>query len=94
MRRIRLKVGKLMAERGMSANSVAQAIGVSHNTVLAYANNTVQRPDLGVLMKLLDHFGCKNLTDLMDLEGGENSSSELTRRVAQLPLNVLQANRT
>lgn len=61
---LRLRVKELIDEKGkrerkrLTPTDVAREIGVSHNTILGYVEDRVQRPALEILDKLQDYFGC------------------------------------
>ncbi len=61
---LRLRIKELMLEKSardgmkITPHSLAQAIGVSHNTIRAYVNDAAIRPDLRILEKLQDYFAC------------------------------------
>lgn len=71
MTQIKLRINELMAEksardkRELTATDVARAIGVSHNTILAYMRGGVQQPNMRVLAKLIDYFDCE-LADMFE----------------------------
>lgn len=44
----------------ISANSIAQAIGVSHNTIIKYMDAEYSEPTYSFVMKLCDYFGCEH----------------------------------
>lgn len=64
MSRIVLRIKELIAEKSardgveLTATDVARAVGVSHNTILAYMRGQAEQPSLKVLSKLVAYFEC------------------------------------
>lgn len=65
MAQIKLRINELMAEKSvrdgveLTATDVARAIGVSHNTILAYIRGQAQQPNMSVLARLIAYFECE-----------------------------------
>lgn len=65
MAQIKLRINELMAEKSardkveLTATDVARAIGVSHNTILAYIRGGAQQPSMRVLASLIQYFECE-----------------------------------
>ncbi len=74
---LRLRIRELVAEkaaqenRKITANSLAEVIGVSPNTIRAYMENKALRPDLRILQKLQDYFEC-SIEDLFENVEGDD----------------------
>lgn len=62
IKRLRLKEmleEKAQAEkRTISANEVAKAVGVSHNTILSYLKDEGREPSHSLVIKLSKYLGC------------------------------------
>lgn len=62
---LKLRIEELIAEKSardgveLTAHAVSQAIGVSHNTILAYIRGNARQPSLEVLGKLAKYFECE-----------------------------------
>ena len=61
---LRLKIAEKIEEKSqrdgqnITATDVARAIGVSHNTILAYVRNETRLPYLNIMAKLARYFDC------------------------------------
>lgn len=83
MRQIKLRINELIAEKEardgteLSANAIAQAIGVSHNTILSYMRNDGTTIDLRILYKLAQYFGCESRDLFKDLDSELNAAALL-----------------
>jgi DNA-binding XRE family transcriptional regulator len=78
---LRMRIKELIKEKSIRdgkrvfASNVAAAIGVSHNTIAAYIDNAVWRPDLRTLDKLQDYFEC-SIEDLFEKVDEETLEAE------------------
>lgn len=82
---LRMRIRELLEEksrrdgRWIAPSEIAKQLGVSHNTIFAYMDNAVWRPDLRTLDKLQDYFGCtiEELFEKVDDEALEAEKKRL-----------------
>ena len=66
---VRISVGKLLRERGVSVRELVERTGMSYNTALALARGTSSRLDLDTLARVCDALDVE-VSDLLVYERG------------------------
>lgn len=81
---IGLKLDKLLKEKGMNANELANAVGVSPTTIYSMINRDSRKADIDVLLKIAkllnvtaDYF-CNNDSNPIPVSGYNNSTLTLS----------------
>ena len=63
----RLKLKELLAEKGITQAELAETTGVATSTLSRFANNNVNRIDIGILNKISDALNLDDGTKLFEL---------------------------
>lgn len=80
-RKVRFRIYEMLAEKSkregtpLTPSHIAEAIGASHNTILAYARNETVRVNLILLDAMCRYLDC-TLDELMYREDEEEESEE------------------
>jgi putative transcriptional regulator len=61
-------LAKLMKEKGLSQAGLAEATGLSPNTVGKLYRNQFSRIDVETIMTLCDYLGCQSINELIEIE--------------------------
>jgi len=81
-RKVRFRIYDLLAKKSVRVGStltpshIAEAIGASHNTILAYARNETVRVNLVLLNAMCDYLECE-LDELMYREEEETEEPDM-----------------
>jgi len=66
--KLQFRLQELMREKGITQQALAEELDISINTLKAYKNNWILRPDLEIMAKLCDFFGITLDQLLIDIE--------------------------
>lgn len=66
----RLTLDEYMRAHGISRNKLVKAADLQYTQLQSYCNNTIQRPDLGVLARICFALQC-DLSDIVQYEPPE-----------------------
>ncbi|MBE9156004.1 helix-turn-helix transcriptional regulator [Nodosilinea sp. LEGE 06152] len=64
-------LAKLMEERGLSQASLAEATGLSPNTVGKLYRNQFSRIDMETIVTLCKYLGCQSISELIEIEAAD-----------------------
>lgn len=83
MKRIRLKVGEVLAnemiKNNMSQRALATKIGIRQNTAIDLIKNRNTRIDLKTLEKIVNSLNIENISEVIDIVDVFESKDELTQ---------------
>ena len=83
MKRIRLKVGEVLAnemiKNNMSQRALATKIGIRQNTAIDLIKNRNTRIDLKTLEKIVSSLNIENISEIIDIVDVFESKDELTQ---------------
>lgn len=66
--KFRFRIKQLIEDRDLGVRELARILSISTNTLMAYRDNEVERPDLEVVGKFCDFFGVPLDQLLVDVE--------------------------
>lgn len=65
MGKVRIKLGALLAEKGVSKNKICKYCDMQRTQLNRYINNQMDRVDLSILARLCDYLDC-DLSDILE----------------------------